>query len=175
MAETRAARKEIIMGIATATIANAEDYQRVLSTSRPVFLLFVSDKCPGCAMSGPLFQRIARKYRSVLSLVLDCAKTPRHPKVTGTPTLLIYLNGTLMETFEGFGPEDEQVQTIENAFMLYAPHKRAKPPASPAAPRPQPPSGASPHAPGYRPPRAGGRAGSSPTRPESGNPPSRQP
>lgn len=162
------------MGIATATIANAMDYRRALSTSRPVFMLFVSDHCPACACSGPLFELIAGKYPSVVSLVLDCAKTPRHPDVTGTPTLLIFLNGTLMEKFKGFGPEDQQAQFLEDTFKRYARRKGARAPASPAAPPPSPPSGASPHAPGYRPPSAGGRADSLPDRPGSGNPRSPQ-
>ena len=49
------------MGLATATIANTEDYQRVLSTSRPVFLLFVSTHCPACAEAVPLFEKVAAK------------------------------------------------------------------------------------------------------------------
>lgn len=163
------------MGIATATIANAEDYRRVLSTSRPVFMLFISAHCPACGVAGPLFEQIAGKYRSVMSLVLDCAETPRHPEVTGTPTLLIFQNGTLMETFKGFGPEEQQAQFVEETFRRYARRKGAKSPASPAAPLPPPPSGASPHAPGHHPPLAGGRAGSSPDRPASGSPRSQQP
>lgn len=163
------------MGIATATIATTDDYRRVLSSSRPVFMLFISAHCPACEVAGPLFEQIAAQYRSVVSLVLDCAKTPRHPQVTGTPTLLVFQNGTLMETFKGFGPEEQQAQFVEDTFRRYARRKAAITPASPAAPLPPPPSGASPHAPGYRPPQAGGRAGSSPGRPGSGSPRSRRP
>ena len=163
------------MGIATATIATTDDYRRVQSSSRPVFMLFISAHCPACGVAGPLFEQIAAQYRSVVSLVLDCAKTPRHPQVTGTPTLLIFQNGTLMETFKGFGPEEQQAQFVEDTFKRYARRKAAITPASPAAPLPPPPSGASPHAPGYHPPPAGGRAGSSPGRPGSGNPRSRRP
>lgn len=163
------------MGIANATIANAEEYRRALNTSRPVFMLFISDHCPACSSSGPLFEQIASQYPSVVSLVLDCAQTPRHPDVTGTPTLLIFLNGTLMEKFKGFGPLDEQEQFVEDTFKRYARRKRAKPPASPAAPPPQPPSGASPHAPGYRPPLASGPTGSSPGQPGSDSPRSPRP
>ena len=89
------------MGYATATIANAQEYQRILNTKRPVFILFVSEHCPACVTAGPLFDRIARQYPRVRSLVVDCAKTPRHPDVTGTPTLLIYMRGTLMEKLKG--------------------------------------------------------------------------
>lgn len=108
------------MGLATATIANAEDYQRVLSTSRPVFLLFVSTHCPACAEAVPLFEKVAAKYPSVVSMVLDCAQTPRHPEVTGTPTGLIYLDGQLQEKLQGFGPLEDQAQVVEDTFARYA-------------------------------------------------------
>ncbi|TFY90561.1 thioredoxin [Pseudomonas kairouanensis] len=108
------------MGIATTVIANAEDFQRVLKTTHPVFLLFVSQHCPACADAGPLFELIASKYPRVVSLVLDCAETPRHLEVTGTPTLLIYLDGVLMEKLKGFGPEDGQAERVEKTFKRYA-------------------------------------------------------
>ena len=148
------------MGYANGTIANAEDYQRVLSTSHPVFMLFVSQHCAACAGSAPLFKRIAGKYPSVVSLILDCARTPRHPEVTGTPTLLVFRDGALKEKINSFGPKAEQPLFLENTFNHYALGHDVTAPASPAAPPPLPPSGASPHAPGYRPPPAGGRAGS---------------
>lgn len=121
------------MGIATATIANTEQFQQVLNTPHPVFLLFVSQHCPACAEAGPLFELIANKYPWVVSLVLDCADTPRHPEVTGTPTLLIYLDGVLMEKLKGFGPEEGQAQLVEQTFKHYA---KARRPAKPRLARP---------------------------------------
>lgn len=108
------------MGLATATIANAEDYQRVLSSPYPVFLLFTSISCPACTEAVPLFEMIAAKYPNVLSMVLDCAQTPRHPEVTGTPTGLVYVNGELKEKLQGFGPLEDQAQLVEDTFARYA-------------------------------------------------------
>ncbi|WEL65235.1 conjugal transfer protein TraF [Pseudomonas sp. CBSPGW29] len=69
------------MGIATAVIADAMAYQQVLKAHKTVFMLFVSQHCPACGEAGPLFERFARKYaRTVKSLVLDTAQTPRHPE-----------------------------------------------------------------------------------------------
>lgn len=127
------------MGIANATIANAEDYQRVLRTSSPVFMLFVSEHCGACVTAAPLFELIAGRYPSVVSLVLDCAQTPRHPEVTVTPTLLIFVEGTLMEKLKGFGPEDEQAQLVEETFKRYAQRRAATAPGSLDAPPPPPP------------------------------------
>lgn len=111
------------MGIANANIASTEEFQRVLNTPSPVFILFVSDSCPACETAGPLFERTAWKHPWIVSLVLDCAQTPRHPDVTGTPTLLIYENGTLMEKFKGLSSED-----VADAFSRYDQRKVATPP-----------------------------------------------
>lgn len=121
------------MGLATATIANAEDYQRVLSTPRPVFLLFVSTHCPACTEAVPLFERVAARHPNVVSMVLNCAQTPRHPEVRGTPTGLIYINGELQEKLEGFGPEEGQAALVEATFKRYAKRRR---PIKPSLARP---------------------------------------
>ncbi len=108
------------MGIANATIATAEEFQSVLDTEQPVFLLFTTEHCPACANAIPLFELIAGKYPWILSLILDCAETPRHPEVTGTPTLLVYVGGALMKKLKGFGPEEGQAELVEQTFKRYA-------------------------------------------------------
>jgi thioredoxin 1 len=112
------------MGIATAVIADAMAYQQVLKSHKTVFMLFVSQHCPACGEAGPLFERFARKYaRTVKSLVLDTAHTPRHPEVTGTPTLLVFQNGMMVEKLKGF---DEK--TLRETFAK----TRISPPTSTA-------------------------------------------
>lgn len=118
------------MGMATAVIKNVEEYQRVLAAHETVFMLFVSQHCPACGEAGPLFERIAGKYANrVKSLVLDTAQTPRHPEVTGTPTLLVFQNGQMVEKLKGFGPWESQEHTVMKTFNRYA---RITPPASTA-------------------------------------------
>lgn len=163
------------MGVATSSISSAKAFERLLNTPRPVFILFVSEHCPACAQAGPLFELHAWRHPRIVSLVVDCAHTPRHPEVTGTPTLLIYLNGALVEKFKGFGPLEEQAPFVQDIFSRYDLSKGASALASLDAPPLQPQSNASLHAPGYRPPPAGGQAGSSPGRPGFGNLRSRQP
>jgi thioredoxin 1 len=119
------------MGIATAVIADAKAYQQVLKAHKTVFMLFVSQHCPACGTAGPLFERVARQYgRTVKSLVLDTAQTPRHPEVTGTPTLLVFQNGKMINKLKGF---DEK--TLRETFAK----TRISPPTS-NAPSPTPES-----------------------------------
>src|SRR5471030_1506480 len=121
----------MIMGIATAVIKNVEEYEHLLTSHETVFMLFVSQHCPACGEAGPLFERIAGKYAaSVKSLVLDTAQTPRHPDVTGTPTLLIFQDGEMVEKLKGF---DEKI--LGETFAK----TRISPPAS-TAPYPTPES-----------------------------------
>lgn len=164
------------MGIAKDVIASNADYKSVLAAHPIVFMLFVSQTCPACASAVELFEPIAESYEpTVKSLVLDTAKTPRLEQVTGTPTLVVHVNGNIKKILKGFGPWETQERTLKDLFSLYAQQQAPGKPASPGAPPPPPPSGASPHAPGYRPPLGGGRAGSSPGRRASGNPRSQQP
>lgn len=122
------------MGIATAVIANAKDYQRVLNTRKPVFMLFVSQHCPACGHAGQIFERIADGHTEAIdSLILDTAHTPRHPDVTGTPTLLIFKHGKLVEKHKGFGPWEDQEHYVQETFKRYAPCEpkaRISPPTS---------------------------------------------
>lgn len=158
------------MGVATSSISSAKAFERLLNTPRPAFILFVSEHCPACAQAGPLFELHAWRHPRIVSLVVDCAHTPRHPEVTGTPTLLIYLNGALVEKFKGFGPLEEQAPFVQDIFSRYDLSKGASALASLDAPPLQPRSNASLHVPGYRPPPAGGQAGSSPNLPGFDNP-----
>lgn len=132
------------MGVATSRISSAKAFERALNTPRPVFLLFVSEHCPACEEAGPLFELTAWKHPWIVSLVLDCAHTPRHPEVTGTPTLLVYLNGARVEKFKGLGPMEDQEQFVQGIFNRYDQRKRANALVSPDAPPLQPRSTASP-------------------------------
>ena len=163
------------MGMATRIISSATAFERVLNTPRPVFLLFVSEHCPACAQAGSVFEQHAWQHPWVVSLVLDCAHTPRHPDVSGTPTLLIYRKGALVEQHKGLGPLEEQEQYVKDIFSRYDLSKGASALASLDAPPLQPRSNASLHVPGYRPPPAGGQAGSSPNLPGFDNPRSSPP
>ncbi|TFY93026.1 thioredoxin [Pseudomonas nabeulensis] len=109
------------MGIATAVIASAEEYQQVLAAHPIVFMLFVSQHCPACADAGPLFERVAAQYAgNVKSLVLDTAETPRHPEVTGTPTLLVFKNARQVEKLRGLGAWEDQEDTLKEVFERHA-------------------------------------------------------
>lgn len=148
------------MGIAKDAIATNEQYQLIVRSAPIVFILFVSETCPGCGPAAERFEAVARRYKTVKCLVVDIAKTPTLPGVRATPTLIPHVNGKVEEFIEGFGPQATQEQTLEGIFRRYALKEAQGIPASPGAHAPQPPSTANLHVPGDHLPQAGDQAGS---------------
>ncbi|WP_339532315.1 thioredoxin family protein [Pseudomonas mucidolens] len=118
------------MSLINTVLEDATAYSKALETPRTVFMLFVSPHCPACGAAKPLFSKVAARYRRQAAFyLLDTTQTPRHPEVTGTPTLLILKNGKLVERLKGFGPWETQEQTLKRTFARHTrrvPTKRAK-------------------------------------------------
>ena len=85
----------------------APTYRKALKTWRPVILYFASEHCPACESAGPVFRKIAAPYRLRANIyMLNTRESPRHPLVTGTPTVLFYKNGRLVKKLKGIGTEE---------------------------------------------------------------------
>ncbi|MFJ2682730.1 thioredoxin family protein [Pseudomonas sp. NPDC087342] len=98
----------------TSTMALAPTYRKALKTWRPVILYFGNQHCPACEEAGPVFREIAERYRHRADIyMLNTSESPRHPNVTGTPTVLFYKDGTLVKKLEGIGTE----QTLAADFV----------------------------------------------------------
>ncbi|MFJ2709870.1 thioredoxin family protein [Pseudomonas sp. NPDC087346] len=82
-------------------------YRKALKTWRPVILYFANEHCPACEFAGPVFRQVAEPYRHRANIyMLNTRESPRHPLVTGTPTVLFYKNGKLMKKLKGIGTEE---------------------------------------------------------------------
>lgn len=87
----------------TSPISLAPQYRRALKTYRPVVLYFGHPHCYACGFAGPIFLAAAEAYKDRAEFyMLNTADSPRHPKVSGTPTVLFYLNGKLLKKLKGF-------------------------------------------------------------------------
>ncbi|MHC8394642.1 thioredoxin family protein [Pseudomonas sp. LB3P93] len=96
--------------------ALAPVYRKALKTWRPVILYFGSPPCMACEMAGPIFRQIAEAYRHHAHIyMLDTSESPRHPNVTGTPTVLFYKDGKLLKKLKGIGTE----QTLQEEFARH--------------------------------------------------------
>ncbi|WP_283180469.1 thioredoxin family protein [Pseudomonas svalbardensis] len=91
-------------------------YRKALKTWRPVILYFGSQHCPACEMAEPIFRQIAEPYRHHAQIyMLNTSESPRHPNVTGTPTVLFYKDGKLLKKLKGIGTE----QTLQEDFARH--------------------------------------------------------
>lgn len=82
-------------------------YRKVLKDWRPVILYFANEHCPACEWAAPIFRQIAEPYRHRANIyMLDTRKSPRHPLVTGTPTVLFYQDGRLVKKLKGIGTQE---------------------------------------------------------------------
>ncbi|WP_095129606.1 co-chaperone YbbN [Pseudomonas sp. Irchel s3h14] len=96
--------------------ALAPVYRKALRTWRPVILYFGSQHCPACETAGPIFREIGERYRHhALIYMLNTSESPRHPDVTGTPTVLFYKDGKLLKKLKGIGTE----QTLQEDFARH--------------------------------------------------------
>ncbi|TBN42413.1 co-chaperone YbbN [Pseudomonas sp. BGI-2] len=104
------------MSSTTSQPAMAPVYRKALKTWRPVILYFGSQHCPACETAGPIFRQIAEAYRHHAQIyMLDTRESPRHPNVTGTPTVLFYKDGKLLKKLKGIGTE----QTLQENFAKH--------------------------------------------------------
>jgi thioredoxin 1 len=85
----------------------APTYRKALKTRHPVILYFANEHCPACELAGPIFRQTAEPYRHRADIyMLNTSESPRHPLVTGTPTVLFYKNGRLVKKLKGIGTEE---------------------------------------------------------------------
>ncbi|TPG66816.1 thioredoxin family protein [Pseudomonas arsenicoxydans] len=103
-------------------------YRKALKTWRPVILYFGNEHCPACEWAEPVFREVAQRYRHQANIyVLNTGESPRHPNVTGTPTVLFFKDGKLRKKLKGIGTRE----TLEEYFTKhigrlrprYVPHK----------------------------------------------------
>lgn len=86
-------------------------YRKALKTWRPVILYFANEHCPACEWAGPVFREVAEPYRLRANIyMLNTSQSPRHPLVTGTPTVLFYKDGKLLKRLKGIGTEETLAQ-----------------------------------------------------------------
>lgn len=114
------------MSASTPAATLAPVYRKALKTWRPVILYFANEHCPACEWAGPIFRQTAEPYRHRANVyMLDTSQSPRHPLVTGTPTVLFYRNGKLLKKLKGIGTEE----TLAEDFARYV--GKTKAPAAP--------------------------------------------
>ena len=97
-----------------------DSFQRQISESElPVLVDFYGPRCPPCERLAPIFEELAREYRGrVVFGKLDADKNARisgELNIRGTPTLILFKDGTAADTIIGFRPKEELQEWLDSA------------------------------------------------------------
>jgi thioredoxin 1 len=94
-------------------IASSKDYRTALKTWRPVVFYFGHPHCYACSWAEPLFCSVAETFKDrAVIYKLSTSESPRHPDVTGTPTVLFYKDGKLRRKLKGVGDQASLTQNF---------------------------------------------------------------
>ncbi|HVD98757.1 MAG TPA: thioredoxin [Cytophagaceae bacterium] len=89
----------------------------ILHTDQPVLLDFWAEWCPPCKMIGPMIDQLAMEYEG--KALIGKVDVDNNPEVTirygvrSAPTLLVLLNGVVVEKQVGAVPKATLVQKLE--------------------------------------------------------------
>ena len=94
-----------------------EDWNKLQTSSKPVFIDFWAGWCAPCRMIAPTFERLAEKYGDAITFAkLDVDELPELANQFGIrsiPTLLLLQGGNEIERLIGVRPERELAQLLE--------------------------------------------------------------
>ncbi len=96
------------------TDANLDE---ILKTDQPVLLDFWAEWCPPCKMIGPMIDEIAGEYEG--KAIIGKVDVDNNPEVTirfgvrNAPTLLVLLNGVVVEKQVGAVPKATLLKKLD--------------------------------------------------------------
>lgn len=95
--------------------------REVLDFEGPVLVEFFSPNCGHCVRLAPVIDELAAQYAGRVKFVLIDIEHERtvaaQQRVEGTPTILFYKRGRLVDRVVGALPKDELARRIDNAAV----------------------------------------------------------
>jgi len=104
------------VGIIKITDANFES--EVLNSDIPVVLEFSSNMCPPCLTMVPTLTSIAKNNKNIKVATMntsdkDTEEVSKKYMIDATPTIMIFKNGAVIETFIGATSEEKIMSAIK--------------------------------------------------------------
>jgi len=101
-------------------ITEADFQKEVINASVPVLVDFTATWCGPCKMIDPIVKQLAQDWEGKIKVVkMDADQNPDiliQYGVMGIPTLLLFVNGQVMERTSGYQPKGK-LTSIFNPFI----------------------------------------------------------
>ena len=108
-------------------------HQEVMRSETPVVVDFWSNGCAPCNALVPTIRKLTCKYKGQIKVaqlnVADGMKTASKLGVRGTPTILFFKNGSVVERVVGTRGQHYYEEIIENDLLEKAPETEVEPDA----------------------------------------------
>ena len=103
-------------------VSSIEEFQKTVSTGRPVVVVFTSPMCPGCQMYKPMVEEAAAHLPDVEFLEVDAYELPDlawQYGVMSLPTTIIFIDGRPVDGFMGVMEPGDLVRYIRQVLARH--------------------------------------------------------
>ena len=106
--------------MSTIKISDETFEEEVISKGKPIIVDFWAEWCGPCKQIGPILEEISDEYREKVTIgKLDVDENPEIAskyQIRGIPTMMLFNNGTLIDTKVGLSSKNDLIQWIDNNF-----------------------------------------------------------
>jgi len=95
---------------------NADNFEQVVQSEKPVLLDFYADWCGPCRMVAPIIEEIARENEQYLIAKVNVDEVPALAQqfgIVSIPTLIVMKNGEVVQQVAGARPKAQILSMLE--------------------------------------------------------------